>query len=226
MARMWSNILNRVEGLSKPCNNHEASYLLFEAVSNAVYAVQDLDAERPGKISIAIQNLQELEKLKIEVEDDGIRFDHKHFSAFSTTDNSWRLKGGPGKGVGRLLRLAAFESIFVGSVFRQNGRLMKRRFSLQRKPGDEIEGGEVPQDADLPQRTSVQFEGLREGAYRKHFPRNPVTIFKHLGSHFLADILLQRFPEIHRIGRPEDGSVPQVPQRHAHRAARRRRLPG
>ena len=201
MARMLSNIVNRVEGLPQPSSNHEALYPLFEAVSNAVYAIQDLDAEKPGKISIIIRNFQEPKNLEIEVRDNGIGFDDKHFEAFSTTDSSCRLKGGHGKGVGRLLWLAAFESIVVESVFRQDEQLMKRRFSLQREPENEIEGGEAShkiEDADLPQRTSVQFKGLREGAYRKHFPRrNPKRIFKHLGSHFLADILLERFPEIH-----------------------------
>ena len=199
MARMLSNIVNRVKGLPEPSNAHEALYPLFEAVSNAVYAIRDLDPKETGKISIIIQNFQELEKLEIEVQDNGIEFDKKHFEAFSTTDSSCRL-GSPGKGVGRLLWLAAFESIVVDSVFRQDGQIMERHFSLQREPGNEIEGGEASRkikDADLPQRTSVQFKGLREGAYQKYFPRTRDTIFRHLGSHFLADILLERFPEIH-----------------------------
>ena len=199
MARMLSNIVNRVKGLPEPSNAHEALYPLFEAVSNAVYAIQDLNAEKPGKISIIIRNFQELEKLEIEVKDDGIGFDEEHFKAFSTTDSSWRL-GSPGKGVGRLLWLAAFESIVVDSAFRQDGQIMERCFSLQRKPGNEIEGGDNPskiKDVGRPQGTSVQFKGLREGAYQKYFPRTRDKIFKHLSSHFLADILLKRFPKIH-----------------------------
>ena len=202
MARMRSNILNRVEGLPEPSSPHEALYPLFEAVSNAVYAIQDLNAEKPGNISIIIRNLQEPKNLEIEVQDNGIGFDDKHFEAFSTTDSSCRLEGGLGKGVGRLLWLAAFESIVVDSVFRQDGQIMERRFSLQREAGNEIEGGGEAsrkiKDADLPQKTSVQFKGLREGAYRKYFPHTRGdTIFKHLGSHFLADILLEDFPKIH-----------------------------
>ena len=70
------------EGLSKPCNNHEALYPLFEAVSNAVYAIQDLDAQKSGKISIIIRNFQEPKNLEIEARDNGIGFDKKHFEAF------------------------------------------------------------------------------------------------------------------------------------------------
>ena len=66
------NIENRVRKLPKPANATQALQPLFEAVSNAFYAIEDRSLENvkiAGLVNIDITNLSDPEKFKVEISD-------------------------------------------------------------------------------------------------------------------------------------------------------------
>src|SRR5690606_26553603 len=128
MADMLGDIVNRVKRLPKPSNSTEALQPLFEAVSNAIHAVDDKfreDAVKHGYISVTINNLNDVSGLEITVSDNGVGLDRERFKAFRTTDTPFKLERG-GKGIGRLLWLDAFNQISVDSTFLNDGKLERR----------------------------------------------------------------------------------------------------
>jgi hypothetical protein len=68
------NIENRVRKLPKPSNATQSLQPLFEAVSNAMFAIEDEFDDRvsEGRIDISVSHLSDPAKITIEVVDDGI----------------------------------------------------------------------------------------------------------------------------------------------------------
>ena len=132
MTSMRGDIVNRVRRLPKPTQAAEALQPVFEAVSNALHAVEDLFGDRyqdDGRISINISNARAPADIEIIVSDNGTGLNQDRFEAFCTTDTDYKLAKG-GKGVGRLLWLDAFQQISVQSVYREDGRTLQRSFNF------------------------------------------------------------------------------------------------
>src|SRR5690349_16172329 len=107
MTEMRGDIVNRVRRLPKPSTATEALQPLFEAVSNAMHAIEDRyddKAIREGRIDITISNLKTPSSIEIVISDNGIGINDDRFKAFATADTDFKLQKG-GKGVGRLLWL-------------------------------------------------------------------------------------------------------------------------
>ena len=199
MANMVGDIVYRVKRLPKPSSSAEALQPLFEAVSNAVHAVDDKFGEQAaekGNVSVVIEGLGEADRLSIEVRDNGIGLNDERFGAFCTTDTPFKFERG-GKGVGRLLWLDAFSRISLDSVYEQEGVLRRRAFSFVLAHHDQIVEVPdlVPAQSDSTG-TIVRFEQWRDGSYKRLFPVRPRVLVKHFGSHFLADFLLGKCPRI------------------------------
>ena len=78
MPSLTENVLNRVRKLAKPSNNSQAMQPLFEAVSNALYAIEDkqvLQSEFRGRVDIRVSDLGDPQKIAMEVTDNGIGLD-------------------------------------------------------------------------------------------------------------------------------------------------------
>ncbi len=130
---MEGDIVNRVRRLPKPSSASTALQPLFEAVSNALHAIEDrfhADAIVKGRIYIDISDLGDHAKIKIVVSDNGIGIDDNRFKAFCTTDTDF--KGSAGKGIGRLLWLDAFDSVRIASVYLHGAEFRKRSLNFRR----------------------------------------------------------------------------------------------
>ena len=140
MTEMRGDIINRVRRLPKPSKSAEALQPLFEAVSNAMHAVEDLfgasDIER-GRINVTVTNLRTPSSIEIIVSDNGIGLNDDRFRAFCTTDTDFKVKRG-GKGVGRLLWLDAFERINITSTYEDKTDIYRRSFRFQLAPHEQI----------------------------------------------------------------------------------------
>ena len=92
---------------------------MFEAVSNAFYALEDRFGQKQlaeGRVTITVSDLADPEKIEVVVGDNGIGIDKARYDAFCEIDTDFkRLKGG--KGVGRLFWLDAFGEIRVDSIY-------------------------------------------------------------------------------------------------------------
>jgi hypothetical protein len=192
------NIENRVRKLPKPSNATQGLQPLFEAVSNAVYALEDrLGSEhlKNGRVTIAVTALSDPEKIEIVVSDNGIGLDQDRYDAFCETDTDFkRAKGG--KGVGRLFWLDAFNEIQVDSVYRGENSLLRRRFAFMLNNEEQIVPTEIDQPVPAGASTgaSVTFRGLRTKEYADAFPRRADTFLRYFSAHFIADFLLGEGP--------------------------------
>jgi hypothetical protein len=186
------NIENRVRKLPKPSNATQGLQPLFEAVSNAVFAIEDrFDEEiRRGEVEIRIAGLSDPHAIEITITDNGIGLDFPRFDAFCEIDTDFKRKRG-GKGVGRLFWLDAFAEIAVESVFEADGVLLRREFAFVLNNEEQV----VPKGDVLPVAdgsaigTTVRFKGLRQN-YSETFPKRADTFLRYFSAHFIADFLL------------------------------------
>ena len=197
---MRGDIINRVRRLPKPTQAAEALQPVFEAVSNALHAVEDAFGEQyqvRGRITVAITNARTPADIEIIVSDNGVGLEPRRFGAFCTTDTDYKIEKG-GKGVGRLLWLDAFQSIKIVSIYRNDGRTFRRAFTFRLDASDQItdESDEPVEGGVIETGTFVTFKGLRGIAYQAKFPSQPATIVRHFGSHFFADFILGRSPSV------------------------------
>jgi len=165
MPTLTPNITNRVRKLPKPSNATQGLQPLFEAVSNAFYAIEDRFGDaglEQGRVAIDVERLGDGGSVRIIVADNGIGLDAKRYEAFGVIDTDFkRAKGG--KGVGRLFWLDAFCKIRVDSQFEEKGKRKARAFHFILKDSDQIEPIEGANPllplGDIG--TAISFEGLR-----------------------------------------------------------------
>lgn len=191
MPSLTPNIENRVRKLPKPSNATQGLQPLFEAVSNAFFAIEDrFDNEVAlGRVDIAISGLSDPQAIEITITDNGIGLDSARYDAFCEIDTDFKRKRG-GKGVGRLFWLDAFAEITVESVYEDDGTLRRREFAFVLNNVEQVvPGGDVAQVAGTPRGTTVQFRGLRK-EYADTFPKRSDTFFRYFSAHFIADFLL------------------------------------
>ena len=211
MATLTQNIENRVRKLAKPSNAAQGLQPLFEAVSNSMYAIEDVLGENvaKGKISIRVTSLSDPCKIEIVVSDNGIGLDKNRYDAFCEIDTDFkRAKGG--KGVGRLFWLDAFKSILVESVYDAPVGRARRAFSFVLEHDDQIR----PTQEDEPVSgastgTTITFRGLRTQEYADTFPKRADTFLRYFSAHFIADFLMGGGPT---ISVDLDGDITIYPQ--------------
>ncbi|WP_273241032.1 ATP-binding protein [Hyphomonas atlantica corrig.] len=200
MPSLSQNVKNRVRKLPKPSNSAQALQPLFEAVSNALYAIEDkveMDEYFKGEVVVRVDGLSKPKNVRIEVSDDGIGLDKVRFAAFCELDTAFKRKKG-GKGVGRLFWLDAFDRIKVESAYTEQDSLKNRAFSFRLSESDQI----VPSDefetdkAKGATGTSIVFHGLKSGPYTDQFPKKTDTFLRYFSSHFIADFLMGKSPKV------------------------------
>lgn len=194
MPRLIPNIENRVRKLPKPANYSQALQPLFEAVSNALYAIEDrvlLGMTEQGKVRIDITNLTHPEKFRVEIADNGIGLDADRYEAFQTIDTDFKRPRG-GKGVGRLFWLDAFERVKVESMFTEGGSVKKRCFAFTLNNDEQILEEDLPEGYVGRQElgTTIICEGLRGASYQKNFPKQKAAFLRYFSAHFIADFLV------------------------------------
>jgi hypothetical protein len=215
VATLTQNIENRVRKLPKPSNAAQGLQPLFEAVSNSMYAIEDIPGRdiAKGKISIRVTSLSDPDKIEIVVSDNGIGLDKRRYDAFCDIDTDFkRAKGG--KGVGRLFWLDAFNSIVVESVYDTAERKRARRvFSFVLEHDDQVKPTEEDVPAFASTGTLITFRGLRTKEYADTFPKRADTFLRYFSAHFIADFLMGGGPT---ITVDLDGDVTVYPQAEAY----------
>jgi hypothetical protein len=200
MPTLTPNITNRVRKLPKPSNATQGLQPLFEAVSNSFYAVEDRfgdAATKKGRVSIEVVELNDSQKLKIVVSDNGIGLDELRYHHFGIIDTDFKRSKG-GKGVGRLFWLDAFSKILVESGFKKDKEFETRAFNFVLTDGEQIKPleGANPKLPFGQIGTSITFEALRPGEYTKHFPKRADTFLRYFSAHFIADFLMGAGPQV------------------------------
>lgn len=198
MPSLSNNIENRVRKLPKPSNATQGLQPLFEAVSNAAYALEDLfqTEVHKGRIKVLVKNLTNPKDVQVTVTDTGIGLDEERYNAFCEIDTDFKQTKG-GKGVGRLFWLDAFSSIHVTSTYMSHEEVKQRSFDFvlnNREQVVPIYEGRTADRAELG--TTITFRGLRTREYVDHFPKRSDTFLRYFSAHFIADLLIGGGPQI------------------------------
>jgi hypothetical protein len=193
MKDIKTNLAGKIRNL--PHFRSEALLPVFEAVINAIQAVEEKGNLATGQIVIEIQRepqqmLNEAESSAITgftISDNGIGFTEANFDSFQTSDSIHKLSKG-GKGIGRFLWLKAFKEVEVNSVFNQNRKTLRRQFKFSVENGI---GDGVPVATTEPEGTKVRLVGFKKeyralaSAY-KTTQKIAQRILEHCLSYFVA----------------------------------------
>ncbi|CAO3436652.1 hypothetical protein [Azospirillum argentinense] len=199
MPALTPNIENRVRKLPKPSNATQGLQPLFEAVSNAMFAIEDrLGPDvADGRVDICVTALSDPGRIKVTVSDNGVGLDLSRYSAFCEIDTDFKKARG-GKGVGRLFWLDAFSSIHVESTYQQERNFYKRAFDFVLNNNEQVvslfEDEFVSAEANTG--TRITFQRLRTKEYADSFPKRSDTFLRYFSAHFIADFLLGGGPSI------------------------------
>lgn len=211
MPTLTPNIENRVRKLPKPSNATQGLQPLFEAVSNAMFALEDRLGDRvsDGRVDIRVTNLADPERIGIVVADCGIGLDEARYGAFCEIDTDFKRPRG-GKGVGRLFWLDAFSKIQVESTYHRDGVSHGRAFDFVLNNGEQVVARFEDREAGGADcGTTITFTGLRTKEYADTFPRRADTFLRYFSAHFIADFLVGTGPSIFI---DLDGDVTEYPK--------------
>lgn len=222
MPSLIPNLVKRIERLPKPTSATTALQPLFEAVSNAIHSTQAKFGDavsKSGRVDVNIVIDRKKEGVTVTVEDNGLGLDAQNFDAFQTTDTDNKIAYG-GKGVGRLLWLDCFESIHVESVFKDGGKLKRRKFDFVLSLDDQIRNVSLAEAKNAKESGFfVSFSGLRDNGYKVRFPGRPSFIFQHLTSHFLPVFIGGRCPLLSVHAGDETQNFPEAIEKIVYRRA-------
>ena len=214
MPTLAPNVINRVDKLPKPSNTAQAMQPLFEAVSNAIFAIEDIQTKHSdyqGVVDILVSGLRNPDVLNIEVIDNGIGLDRKRYEAFCQLDTDFKKERG-GKGVGRLFWLDSFADVRVESKYLESDRFRDRAFTFLLNNGEQLREDDKRLHLSRVRNTGtvVSFKGLREANYRKQFPASAELFKRYFSAHFIADFLMAKGPKVRLEIDGEEARYPEA----------------
>jgi len=198
-----------------PSFKTEALLPVFEAIVNSIHAIEDrkFPSIEDGRISIEVNRedaglFGENEIRPVVgfvITDNGIGFNESNFSSFETSDSTYKKERG-GKGIGRLLWLKAFDSVYVSSVYVDSASQRRhRKFAFNTKDGiKEDSNTESSED----QATTVYLNGFKD-EYRR-LPtayKTPSKIAQRILEHCLSYFISGAAPSIVVIDQDEQTSL-------------------
>lgn len=183
---------------------HSHSLLpLFEAVINAVHAIEDRQKAEQlgGRIVIRIvrdkqQRIANANALPnivgFTITDDGIGFTDRNYKSFRTSDSTYKQTRG-GKGLGRMVWLKAFKRAEIESTYREGGKAWERKFvfACTEKAFEKHKKQELESSRD--QQTTVHLVGYKK-VYQKACPKTAAPIARRIIEHCLEFFALKTAP--------------------------------
>lgn len=172
---------------------------IVEAVVNAIQAIES-NGKTPGKIFIRVHRSEQIELdgglsevRSFEIEDNGVGFTDENREAFDTLYTDIKITEG-GKGFGRFICMKYFEDLHVESIYRDNGDLKQRKFSMG-KDKDIIVNEKVSLSTKQETGTIVHLSILKKG---KTIDKKLTTIGRNLVERLLPFFLSKDYvcPEI------------------------------
>jgi hypothetical protein len=170
-----------VGGAVRSIKRQSTAYVpIIEAISNSIDAINKTGRE-DGKIDIflefenVISEMKEPEIISVTVKDNGVGFTTENRESFDTLYSTQKNDTG-GKGFGRIFYLKHFDRIEISSMYRENGVLNNRSFTLGRKD-DLIENEHIEESSADDTGTEVKLIGLR--AKVSGFQANDIEAFSH-----------------------------------------------
>ncbi|MGX3020844.1 ATP-binding protein [Ursidibacter sp. B-7004-1] len=200
MIRASINIKGLVERLE--LSQAKAMMPLFEAISNAIDAIQELnDGFQKHSVFIKLISANDLVYQSgdnnfivdgFDVVDDGIGFNDENVTSFREAYTLSKVKLG-GKGVGRFTFLKVFSSAKIQSVFTDSNKNYLREFDFSIK--HDFQGIDEIKSTDRKIGTKVSLR-LMDEKYKKGWPQDPKIIAERIIAHFLIRFASRSCPKI------------------------------
>jgi|GEM_PF-6503030 len=130
---MKFDIEGRIRNMRLPDGQTALLYSIFEAVMNGVQAIEERFKEgsaRSGTISVHVAQKPDKTVESIDVRDNGIGLNARHFESFNVCDTREKSHLG-GRGVGRLVWLKAFTAVKVISASDSGDGVKRVQFDFQ-----------------------------------------------------------------------------------------------
>ena len=196
---MQTDVQGRVRNVWLPAN--KPLLPLYEAIVNSIEAIEDM-AKAKGHIEVTVrrdnhlfsdldQSLGDIVGFKIT--DNGIGFTDDNYSAFETSDTTYKASRG-GKGVGRFLWLVAFEYASIESHYQHGDKMVTRSFCFSAQ-GDGISELSCAESDHATPLTIVTLAGFKE-KYRRQCPRKLDTIAAYIIEYCLEYFIRSNCPTI------------------------------
>ena len=194
------DLQGRVRNLSLPASAQHSLIPLFEAVSNALHAVEFRfgdNATQAGEIEIEIIRTDANEGFPIigfMVTDNGVGLTDENMKSFLTSA-AFKIAMG-GKGVGRLTWLKTFQRCEIKSWFAQDGKPLQRSFTFSLAQDNPIsKHAVVNAPANFKLGTQVRLAPYLS-PYDAHCPKRAETIAAKIVGHFLNYFAVGKLPRV------------------------------
>lgn len=201
-----SNFTFNIKGLLHDMRLAESKALwpLFEAVVNAIQAIEDSPNREKGKITVFVHrentridtgDMSKVSPEKIEafsVTDNGIGLDRTNYDSFKSAYSTLKVQKGC-KGIGRFLWLKAFDHVEIDSVFCEDEAYYQRQFSFS--PDGNSPEDNVKQCDKKEIGTTVKLVGF-QSKYKAHCPIELDVIATKLIEHCLLFFIYDHCPQI------------------------------
>ena len=174
---------------------------LFDAIVNAIQAIEDSDNANKGQISIfakredltqeAIFSKAQLGKFEsFVITDNGIGMNSENYNSFNTAYSTLKIKKGC-KGIGRFVWLKAFKRVKVESVFCEDKQFYSRSFIFS-PDGIEPEINTTIADEHIT-KTMITLDGFLP-KYKNAAPIELDTVAKKIIEHCLPFFYFRQMP--------------------------------
>jgi len=175
---------------------------LFEAVMNALQAINDVRAKQPGYAGVIRIELTRENSLldraaalpaiqDIRVTDNGVGMDDENWDSFNTSFSGHRYQEG-GKGLGRIIWLKAFACVEIESTFASEQGPLRRHFKFD----FDYDGEDLPTPAPgSTPGTSVKLVGFKS-PFKETAVYDATAIADRLVEHFLLFFVRGAMPSV------------------------------
>lgn len=193
---MKFDVIGRINNMRLPDGKTAVLYSVYEAVSNAIHAIndrfgEDKAAER-GKVDVDIRVDDALEIDAISISDNGIGFTDDNLDSFETSDSRFKYQRG-GKGVGRFIWIKMFETIKVDSIVARSGVHERVRFNFAPEQDQSIANKHVAPAPDQDIGTVITLSDMRPDQRGRI---KPTSYLKDLALHFFPQYISGTLPHV------------------------------
>jgi hypothetical protein len=193
---MKFDIIGRINNMRLPDGKAAILYSIYEAVSNAVHAIEDRfgdeNAATKGKIIVDVTTDDSGSVEAIFISDNGIGFTRKNLDAFDTCDSRFKEARG-GKGIGRLIWLKVFEEIKVHSRFQEAGPFQSISFDFAPESENSIQNKTNIVPLDLRHGSRIALTKIRSNQKEKI---RKISFLRDLALHFFSYFMAGTMPNL------------------------------
>lgn len=193
---MKFDVVGRMRNMRLPDGKAAILYSVYEAVSNAVHAIEDKfgksEVGAKGDIQIDVLTDPKGNVESVSIADNGTGLDDDQLEAFETCDSRYKEPRG-GKGVGRLIWVKVFGSITVHTRFLRSDSEVSFSFDFHPELEGSITNKRGLEDRTIGFGTRVVLQNAKQAHQEKV---RKISFLRDLALHFFSYYLAGSMPKL------------------------------